>query len=146
VFNSRVLIKFIVTIDHHYKNSKSISFHQGDQHSDISKSELFHGDLNIQKDPLLNLIEHKFAVKNTHNHLIFHQNSIIFKLQSLENNVPQMNSFLVKFLEKGSYTMKVEADYKILRKEIYDDFAVLKFNGKIEFEVIVPFDVKYEYN
>ena len=40
--------------------------------------------------------------------------------------------------------MKLEASYKIMKKEMYDDKSVLNHNGIINFEVKTPFCLKHE--
>lgn len=96
------------------------------------------------KDYFNNLLNHEIITKSTDGTLVKHYNSVLIRLNKI--NQPVKNKFLIKFSEAGTYTLKLDADYKIMKKEIYDDTSNLKFNSVINIEVKQPFTHKFEFN
>lgn len=107
---------------------------------------------NAISDSLLNNINHEIIIKNNHkknsleenneNNFSSLKNSCYFKFENLENT--QICEFLVKFSDKGNYYIILEADYKIIKKEIDDDFTIMKHTSEISVEILNPFTPKFE--
>ena len=52
--------------------------------------------------------------------------------------------FLVKFNDKGNYYIILDAEYKIIKKEILDDFSLMKYTGETHVDVVNAFINKFE--
>lgn len=65
-----------------------------------------------------------------------------FTFNSIEDN--EKCEFLVKFGDKGNYYIILDAEYKIIKKEILDDFSVMKNTGETHVEVVNAFINKFE--
>jgi hypothetical protein len=70
------------------------------------------------------------------------KNNCSFKFLEVEEK--EICEFLIKFSDKGNYYIILEADYKIIKKEIVDDFSILKHAGEINVEVVNSFNTKFE--
>ena len=70
------------------------------------------------------------------------KNNCSFKFLLVEEK--EICEFLIKFNDKGNYYLILEADYKIIKKEIVDDFSILKHAGEISVEVVNSFNTKFE--
>ena len=92
----------------------------------------------------LNLVEHEIITKSVDGSLIKHQNSVVIRASSIQSKSPVKCRFLLKFADPGQFTIKLDADYKIMKKEIYDDTSNLRYNGLINVEVKAPFNIKHE--
>jgi hypothetical protein len=97
-----------------------------------------------KKDLTLSLVEHEILTKNTDGSIAQHNNSILMKLNKVENNSPVTCRFLIKFNDPGNFLIKFDADYKIMKKEIYDDTSTLRYSGSVNIDVKVPFNLKHE--
>ena len=102
-------------------------------------------DLERKSALSLNIIEHEFIYKESadNNKLLIEHNNLNIKINKIEDEPIKCN-FLVKFNEKGHYAMRIEAEYKVLKSDIYDDYFIMKYSGNINFEVIDPFNIKFE--
>ncbi len=87
---------------------------------------------------------HEFIVKNLNSEKfsILHD-QVLLKLTRIEDE-PIKCVFLIKFNEKDNFSVKFDADYKIIKKEIYDDHILMKYNDVINFSVVEPFNSKSE--
>lgn len=65
-----------------------------------------------------------------------------FSFNSIEEN--EKCEFLVKFGDKGNYYIILDAEYKIIKKEILDDFSIMKNTGETHVEVVNAFINKFE--
>jgi hypothetical protein len=70
------------------------------------------------------------------------KNNCSFNFLQVEEK--EICEFLIKFSDKGNYYIILEADYKIIKKEIVDDFSILKHAGEISVEVVNSFNTKFE--
>jgi hypothetical protein len=91
--------------------------------------------------PTLSLIDHEFLLKSE-GVTTSHKNSVMIIIKKVEEKANC--SFLIKFRETGSFTIKIVAEYKVAQSELYDDPALLTFTGQIAIQVKKPFDIKYE--
>jgi hypothetical protein len=116
------------------------------QIEDVNISQI--GDeLNMNDKHLnLSLFDHDIITRNQSGDLSHHQNDLSIRISKVDfesGNKIKCN-FLVKINDPGKYSIKMSADYKIMRKEIYDDTSNMKYNGMINLEVKIPFEIKYE--
>lgn len=79
----------------------------------------------------------------SHGQMTTYHNTLPIKLNKLTDDLVKIN-FLIKFLEPGSYNVRFDAEYKVLKTGIYDDYSMIKHSGIINFEVVMPFNIKYE--
>lgn len=53
---------------------------------------------------------------------------------------------LIRLLEFGNFTLKFEANYKVLRNEIYDDYSIFTYSENIQIESIPAVTSKHEFH
>lgn len=70
------------------------------------------------------------------------KNNFTFNFKSIEEK--EKCEFLVKFNGKGNFYIILDAEYKIIKKEILDDFSLMKHAGEINVEVVNAFHPKFE--
>ncbi len=46
----------------------------------------------------------------------------------------------------GNYTLKFEANYKVLRNEIYDDYSIFTYSENIQIDSVPVVSAKFEFN
>lgn len=66
----------------------------------------------------------------------------IFKIENYESSNKNI-SFLIKFNSIGKSTIGFLAKYRIIKREFTDDQVESKETGRIVFEIIDPFEIKY---
>lgn len=77
------------------------------------------------------------------------QNKCEFHFENFEqycerNGENSKISFLIRFKEKGRYTISFYTEYKIVKAEIEDESIILNDKGQINFEVINPLNSLFE--
>jgi hypothetical protein len=97
-----------------------------------------------KKDLTLSLVDHEIVTKNGDGTLTKHQNSVLMKLNKIDSSSPVIFQFLIKFNDSGTFSIKFDADYKILKREIYDDTSSMRYSGQISIDVKAPFNIKHE--
>ena len=65
-------------------------------------------------------------------------------LYTLDINNDNKISFLIRFLENGDYQIKINIIYRLLKKELKDDYFDVIENFIIDFKVVQPFSIRYE--
>lgn len=53
-------------------------------------------------------------------------------------------SLLIRLLESGNFSLKFEANYKVLRNEIHDDYSNFTYTEIINIESVTAADPKFE--
>lgn len=94
---------------------------------------------------LLSPINHEIIMlsgKNENKDFLVLKNNCGFNFNLIEEK--EKCEFLVKFNDKGNYYIILEAEYKIIKKEILDDFSLMKHTGETHVEVVNSFINKFE--
>jgi hypothetical protein len=53
---------------------------------------------------------------------------------------------LIRLGELGNFTLKFEANYKVLRNEIYDDYSIFTYSENIQIDSVPVVSAKFEFN
>lgn len=85
---------------------------------------------------------HSIAKRESKNDFSVLKNNCTFNFSSIDEN--EKCEFLVKFNDKGNYFVILDAEYKIIKKEILDDFSLMKYSGGTHVEVVNAFINKFE--
>lgn len=128
----------------HYKDSDKEAFNKKAK-EELNEINTLDGNMSLMENPAITLISHDIIVKNKNEEKVSYvhmKNSIAFSFASIEEN--EKCEFLIKFNDKGNYYIILEADYKIIKKEILDDFSLMKHSGEITIEVVHAFTPKFE--
>jgi len=117
---------------------------------DISGSLI---DSSINMIENLNFINHELIVRdhtcfdkrdnNQNKEFLTLKNNCNFNFKCIEEK--ERCEFLIKINDRGNFYIFLDADYKIIKREILDDFSLMKYTGEINVEVINAFTPKFEY-
>ena len=100
----------------------------------------------IQKNMKIKLPEPEFYTFNKEKNALdkFIDGSGSFKINNIDIKNDNKISFLIRFLENGDYQIKINIIYRLLKKELKDDFFDVIENFIIDFKVVQPFSIRYE--
>ena len=99
-----------------------------------------------QKNMKIKLPEPEFYTFNKEKNALdkFIDGSGSFKINNIDIKNDNKISFLIRFLENGDYQIKINIIYRLLKKELKDDFFDVIENFIIDFKVVQPFSIRYE--
>ncbi len=100
----------------------------------------------IQKNMKIKLPEPEFYIFNKEKNSLdkFIDGSGSFKINNIDIKNDNKISFLIRFLENGDYQIKINIIYRLLKKELKDDYFDVIENFIIDFKVVQPFSIRYE--
>jgi hypothetical protein len=91
----------------------------------------------------LPLLQHEFVTKSEER-LDYTTREAYQGVNHIIDNNPHKTNILVSFKESGSSCIRIDAEYKIYKKDIHDDFSILKHSGLVYFDTYVPFSYKFD--
>ena len=100
----------------------------------------------IQKNMKIKLPEPEFYIFNKEKNSLdkFIDGSGSFIINNIDIKNDNKISFLIRFLENGDYQIKINIIYRLLKKELKDDYFDVIENFIIDFKVVQPFSIRYE--
>jgi hypothetical protein len=112
------------------------------QRNEVRLSGVFHPIINeVKTYPIL---PHEFITKDEEGNNKSSEKETIVFLNNITDNQPHKTNILINFGDAGHSCVRVDSEYKIYKKDMHEDFSLLKHSGVFYVDTFLPFTHKFD--